>query len=101
MPDIKENIIALNEKIAALKKKQVNEAEKSAKHTDFSRMAVGLRLSVELVSGTFVGAALGYILDEIFDFKPLLLIVFTLFGGAAGMLNAVRYLKSSAQKKER
>lgn len=93
MSYIPNDIKALEEKISALNEKKKQE-EPVEKHTVFSRVATGLRLGVELASGTVVGAGLGYVLDELFDFKFLMLLIFTMFGGCAGMLNAYRYAKS-------
>lgn len=100
MDHIPNDIKALEEKISAMKEKKKQE-EPIEKHTGFSRVATGLRLGVELASGTVVGAALGYVLDELFDFKFLMLLIFTVFGGCAGMLNAYRYAKNiNADRKE-
>ena len=56
---------------------------------------MGLNIAIELVSGTFVGLSIGYILDELFDFDSIFLIIFTIMGGLAGLLNVTRYIKSS------
>ncbi len=90
--EIPEDIKALNEKISQLKKEQ-NKEDTIDKHTNFSHIARGMRMGVELASGTIVGAGMGYVLDEIFDFKFLMLLIFTILGGFAGMLNAYRYVK--------
>ena len=101
MQKIPEDIQALEKKIAAIKKKTSGEPETENKHTQFSHLAMGLRLGVELASGTIVGAAIGYMLDEMFDFQFVLLLIFTIFGGCAGMLNAYRYAKSVNEKKKK
>ena len=59
MPDIPEDIKALEEKIEALKTQKVQAEKTDDNHTEFSRLATGLRMGVELASGTVVGAALG------------------------------------------
>ena len=94
MPEIPEDIKALEKKIEAMKAQKVRAEKRDDKHTDFSHLTQGLRLGVELASGTVVGAALGYILDEIFDFEFMMLLIFTIFGGCAGILNAYHYAKS-------
>lgn len=91
---VPEDIRALDEKIAKAKLSKQQQEEDDNKHSDFSHLTMGLRLGVELASGTIVGAAIGYTLDEIFDFKYIMLLIFTIFGGCAGMLNAYRYIKS-------
>ncbi len=94
MQQIPEDIKTLEKKIAKIKNKTSEKENNENKHTNFSQIAIGLRLGVELASGTVIGAALGYMLNEIFDFKFVLLVIFTIFGGCAGMLNAYRYIKS-------
>ncbi len=53
-------------------------------------MAVGLRLSSELVAGVLVGAVLGWGFDRLLATSPWGLIVFLLLGFAAGVINVVR-----------
>ncbi len=101
MQQIPEDIKALENKIAKIKSKTAEKESGEIKHTKFSHIAIGLRLGVELASGTIIGAALGYMLNEIFDFKFMLLVIFTIFGGCAGMLNAYRYIKSLDETEER
>jgi ATP synthase protein I len=55
-----------------------------------SPMGVGLRVGVELVSALVVAVAIGYGLDYLFGTKPILMAVFVLLGGAAGVLNVWR-----------
>jgi ATP synthase protein I len=53
-------------------------------------MGVGLRVGIELVSALVVAVAIGYGLDYLFGTKPILMAVFVLLGGAAGVLNVWR-----------
>jgi ATP synthase protein I len=46
---------------------------------------LGWRLTVELVAAIAIGAAIGWGLDSLANSKPLFLIVFVLFGFAAGV----------------
>jgi ATP synthase protein I len=55
-----------------------------------SAMAIGLRLSSELVAGVIVGGAIGWALDYWLGIKPWGLIVFLLLGFTAGVLNVMR-----------
>ena len=57
-----------------------------------SALSVGLRVGVEMVSALAVGAALGYALDRWLHTSPLLLSLFVLMGGAAGVANVWRTL---------
>jgi ATP synthase protein I len=50
----------------------------------------GLRTGLELVSALLVGGAIGWGLDLMFGTRPILLGVFLLLGGIAGLLNVVR-----------
>ena len=53
-------------------------------------MALGLRLSSELIAGVGVGALMGWGFDRLLSTSPFGLIVFVLLGFAAGVLNVVR-----------
>ena len=51
------------------------------------------KLGSELVAAVAVGTIIGFILDNWFGTKPLLIIVFFLFGAAAGIVNVFRSAK--------
>ncbi len=53
-------------------------------------MAVGLRLSSELVAGVVVGTILGWVFDRLLSTSPWGLIVFMLLGFVAGVMNVMR-----------
>jgi ATP synthase protein I len=55
-----------------------------------SALAIGLRVSVELVSALAVACAIGWGLDWLLGTRPLFLILFIPLGGAAGVLNVWR-----------
>jgi ATP synthase protein I len=55
-----------------------------------SPWGIGLRVGIELVSALVVAVAIGYGLDRLFGTKPILMAVFVLLGGAAGILNVWR-----------
>jgi ATP synthase protein I len=55
-----------------------------------SPWGIGLRVGIELVSALVVAVAIGYGLDRLFGTKPILIAVFVLLGGAAGVLNVWR-----------
>ena len=57
------------------------------------------KLGTELVAAVAVGTIIGFILDNWFDTKPVLIIVFFLFGSAAGIMNVFRAAKRM-QKQE-
>jgi len=66
-----------------------------------SAMAVGLRLSSELVAGVLVGAALGWGFDRLLSTSPWGLIVFLLLGFTAGVINVMRSAAMMAKQSER
>ena len=53
-------------------------------------MALGFRLSSELVAGVVVGAGIGWGFDRLLSTSPFGFIVFTLLGFVAGVVNVVR-----------
>ena len=74
-------------KIAKSKiKKQIeNDSEKRG-----SFMGSAFKLGTELIAAVAVGTIIGFILDNWFDTKPWLIIIFFFLGTAAGMLNVIR-----------
>jgi len=66
-----------------------------------SAMAVGLRLSSELVAGVLAGAALGWGFDRLLSTSPWGLIVFLLLGFTAGVINVMRAAGVMAKQSER
>jgi len=66
-----------------------------------SAMAMGLRLSSELVAGVLVGAALGWGFDRLLSTSPWGLIVFLLLGFTAGVINVMRAAGAMAKQSER
>ena len=48
------------------------------------------KLGTELIAAVIVGTIIGFILDNWFDTKPILIIIFFLFGAAAGITNVFR-----------
>jgi ATP synthase protein I len=66
-----------------------------------SAMAIGLRLSSELVAGVLVGAALGWGFDRLLSTSPWGLIVFLLLGFTAGVINVMRTAGVMTKQSER
>jgi ATP synthase protein I len=75
-----------------------NEEQAQAKA---SAMAIGLRLSSELVAGVLAGAALGWGFDRLLSTSPWGLIVFLLLGFVAGVMNVMRTAGVMAKQSER
>jgi ATP synthase protein I len=66
-----------------------------------SAMAIGLRLSSELVAGVLGGAALGWGFDRLLSTSPWGLIVFLLLGFTAGVINVMRTAGVMAKQSQR
>ena len=64
-----------------------------------SAMAIGFRLSSELVAGVVVGALIGWGFDRLLSTSPFGLIVFLLLGFVAGVVNVIRSAAGVAQDK--
>ena len=77
-------------KIAKSKLKN-KQSENSTKKGIF--LGNAFKLGTELVAAVGVGTIIGFILDNWFDTKPLLIIIFFLFGSVAGILNVFRAAK--------
>ncbi len=75
-----------------------NEQDTQAKA---SAMAIGLRLSSELVAGVLGGAALGWGFDRVLSTSPWGLIVFLLLGFTAGVINVMRAAGVMAKQSDR
>ena len=58
-----------------------------------SNIGQAFKLSTELVAAVLVGTILGFILDNWFDTKPWLIIIFFFVGVVAGILNVIRSAK--------
>jgi ATP synthase protein I len=67
-----------------------SEAENGDGAARASAMAIGFRLSSELVAGVVVGASIGWGFDRLLSTSPFGLIVFLLLGFVAGVVNVVR-----------
>ena len=63
-----------------------------------SFMGSAFKLGTELVAAVVVGTIIGFILDNWFDTKPWLIIIFFFLGAIAGMLNVIR--AANRMKKE-
>src|SRR5262245_10809786 len=64
-----------------------------------SAMALGFRLSSELIAGVVVGAAIGWGVDRLLSTTPFGLIVFLLLGFVAGVVNVVRAAGVASRKR--
>ena len=58
-----------------------------------SNIGQAFKLSTELVAAVLVGTIIGFILDNWFDTKPWLIIIFFFVGVIAGILNVIKSAK--------
>ncbi len=77
-------------KIAKSKFKKRNPPENNDQKSSFGK---AFQLSTELVSAVLVATIIGFILDNWFDTKPWLIIIFFFIGVAAGIINVIRSAK--------
>jgi len=84
-------------KIAKSKLQNQNSEKNNGKKGVF--LGKAFKLGTELVAAVAVGTIIGFILDNWFGTKPVLVIVFFLFGAAAGIMNVFRAAKRM-QKQE-
>ncbi|MGQ9470982.1 MAG: AtpZ/AtpI family protein [Candidatus Aminicenantales bacterium] len=71
-----------------------------AKKIPFRRWAEISSLALTLPSSIIVGLFLGYYLDKLFRTQPWLLLTFTLFGVASGLLSLFRGLRKYQKEGE-
>ena len=85
MKDLKE--ISTRLEIA---KKNLKKSKAKNSRSNAASLGKALKISTELVAAVVVGSTIGFILDNWFDTKPWLIIIFFFLGAAAGMLNVIR-----------
>ena len=88
--DRKARLEALEAKLA---EKRTPEQPTRHQDTHHAQVQLGWRMVIELVAGLGIGFGMGYGLDTLFGTMPWLMIVFTLFGLAAGIKTMMRTAK--------
>ncbi|MDY8107928.1 AtpZ/AtpI family protein [Fulvimarina sp. 2208YS6-2-32] len=82
---------ALERKLAARSSERASEAKRIASSgSGMQGMAEGLKLASEFAAGIIVGGAIGYFFDRYAGTSPFGLIIFLMFGFAAGIRNILR-----------
>ena len=81
-------------------KKKASKRNLDNKNHNTSPIGTAFKLSTELVSAVAVGTIIGFILDNWFDTKPILIIIFFLFGAAAGITNVFRAAKRMQEQED-
>src|SRR6202048_3501520 len=97
---------SLDQRLSEIRDSRKIETDRSGTEQDTaqakaSAMAIGLRLSSELVAGVLVGAGLGWGFDGLLSASPLGLIVFLLLGFIAGVINVMRAAGVMSKQSER
>jgi ATP synthase protein I len=97
---------SLDQRLSEIRGSRKVETDQSGNEQDTaqaraSAMAIGLRLSSELVAGVLAGAALGWGFDRLLSTSPWGLIVLLLLGFIAGVLNVMRTAGVMAKQSER
>ena len=71
-------------------KEKIKDLQNTSDEKKGAFMGNAFKLGTELVAAVAVGTIIGFILDNWFDTKPWLIIIFFFLGAAAGMLNVIR-----------
>ena len=79
-------------------KKNIKKIREENKGSNAASLGKALKISTELVASVFVGSTIGFLLDNWFDTKPLLVICFFFMGVAAGILNVFKSAKRMHKK---
>ena len=79
-------------------KKNISNDQKNNQGSNAASLGKALKISTELVAAVVVGSIIGFLLDNWFDTKPLLIICFFFMGVAAGILNVFRSAKKMHKK---
>ena len=75
-------------------KKKASKSSSNRNQKSSSNLGIAFKLSTELVAAVAVGTIIGFILDDWFDTKPWLILIFFFVGVAAGILNVVKSAKN-------
>ena len=78
-----------------LQNKKIEDAEKKGVF-----LGNAFKLGTELVAAVVVGVIIGFILDNWFGTKPILIIIFFLFGSVAGILNVIKAAKRMQKNRD-
>ena len=77
-------------------KKNIKKGEEKNKGSNAASLGKALKISTELVAAVFVGATIGFLLDNWFDTKPLLMICFFFYGCSSWHIKCFQVSKKDA-----
>ena len=92
------NLKEISTRLRIAKKNFFNTQKKSEESANVASFGKAFKISTELVAAVVVGSTIGFILDNWFDTKPLLIIIFFILGVTAGILNVFRSAKKMQKK---
>ena len=91
---LSERLGSLNQRLSEVRDRRIKTEQPAGDGEDraarASAMALGFRLSSELIAGVAVGAGIGWGFDRLLSTSPFGFIVFLLLGFVAGVVNVVR-----------
>ena len=90
-PEHSERMKKLSERLDHYKAK--NAPPKPHQEETYSQANLGWRMVTELVAGLLIGFGIGYGLDVLLGTLPILLVIFTMLGFAAGVKTMLRTVK--------
>lgn len=90
-----ERLDALEDRLQAARKAQ---EPAPAEESHYTAAQAGWRMVTELVVGLAIGFGIGYALDRFFGTEPWCMLVFTMFGFAAGIKVMMRTAAEIQQK---
>ena len=100
-PDRDDRLDRLDAELARHKAQRPAEDDGKAAASSRAGYAQAMRMSSEFIAGVLLGAGLGWLIDRVFGTTPWGLIIFLLFGFAAGVLNVLRAAKVVEDPRER
>ena len=96
-PDDQKALDALEARIKAAKAGQAPVARDHSQER-YSQAQLAWRMVIELVAGLLIGFGIGMGLDALLGTRPIMLVLFTLLGFAAGVKTMVRSAREIQEK---
>jgi len=88
----------ISTRLKSAKKKFSKVYDKKPQASGSSLLGAAFKMSTELVAAVLIGTFIGFILDSWFDTKPILILIFFLFGAIAGIVNVIKAAKRMQKK---
>lgn len=88
-----EEVKILSKRLKQAKEKSIHGKKEYVNPGSSKNIGIGIRVGLEMVASLIVGGGLGWFLDDFFDTKPWLFLVFLLLGLAAGFKSILKIIK--------